>query len=75
LEEPSAEPTSADEMQALIKKLEQQMREAAKRFEFEKAAGLRDRVKALREKEVGLAEVRSQEPEVRSQEPGTVPSA
>jgi excinuclease UvrABC nuclease subunit len=30
------------------------MREAAKEFEFEKAAKLRDRVKALREKEAGF---------------------
>jgi excinuclease ABC subunit B len=60
LEESAAEPTSIDEMQALIKNLEAQMREAAKQFEFEKAAGLRDRVKALREKEVGLtAEMKS----------------
>ena len=46
------------------------MREAAKQFEFEKAAELRDRVKALREKEVGLtAEVASQESGVRSRKP------
>ena len=70
LEESAAEPTSIDEMQALIKNLEAQMRQAAKRFEFEKAAGLRDRVKALREKEVGLtAEVASQESGVRSRKP------
>ena len=30
------------------------MREGAKKIEFEKAAQLRDRVKALKEKEVGL---------------------
>jgi len=49
------EPVTADELQALIRNLEGQMRDAARRFEFEKAAELRDRVKALREKEVGLA--------------------
>jgi excinuclease ABC subunit B len=32
-------------------KLENEMREAAKRFEFEQAAKLRDRVKELRSKE------------------------
>ena len=32
----------------LLQTLENQMREAAKKFEFEKAATLRDRVKALR---------------------------
>ena len=51
----AAEPATPDELQALIRNLEGQMREAARRFEFEKAAELRDRVKALREKEVGLA--------------------
>jgi len=34
-----------------ISKLETDMREAAKRFEFEKAARLRDSIKELREKE------------------------
>ena len=32
-----------------IAELEESMREAARKFEFEKAAQLRDRVKALRE--------------------------
>jgi excinuclease ABC subunit B len=55
LEEPSAEPTTPDELQALVANLEKQMREAAKRFEFEKAAELRDRVKALKARDAGLA--------------------
>jgi len=42
---------SQDELDAYIKKLESDMREAAKRFEFEKAARLRDTVKELRTKE------------------------
>jgi excinuclease ABC subunit B len=50
-----AEPTTPDQLQALITNLEAQMKEAARKFEFEKAAVLRDRVKALREKEVGVA--------------------
>ncbi len=50
-----AEPESADQLAELIGKIEKQMREAAKQFEFEKAAQLRDRIKTLREKEVGLA--------------------
>jgi len=50
-----AEPESPDQLAELITNLEKQMREAAKQFEFEKAAQLRDRIKALREKEVGLA--------------------
>jgi excinuclease ABC subunit B len=47
-----AEPTTPDQLQAMIGNLETQMKEAAKRFEFEKAASFRDRVKALREKSV-----------------------
>ena len=42
---------SQDELDAYIVKLESDMREAAKRFEFEKAAKLRDTVKELRTKE------------------------
>ena len=42
---------SQDELDAYIKKLESDMREAAKRFEFEKAARLRDTLKELRTKE------------------------
>ena len=42
---------SQDELEAYIKKLESDMREAAKRFEFEKAAKLRDTIKDLRTKE------------------------
>ena len=43
---------SGDELVELIKTLETRMREAAKQFEFEKAAQLRDRIKGLREKAV-----------------------
>jgi excinuclease ABC subunit B len=42
---------SQDELDAYIARLESDMREAAKKFEFEKAAKLRDRVKELRTKE------------------------
>ncbi|HUI41993.1 MAG TPA: excinuclease ABC subunit UvrB [Terriglobia bacterium] len=56
LEEPSAEPASPDELRALIANLETQMRAAAARFEFERAAELRDRVKALKEKSVVSAQ-------------------
>jgi excinuclease ABC subunit B len=41
---------TGDQLEELIKTLEDRMREAAKRFEFEKAAQLRDRIKGLREK-------------------------
>jgi len=42
---------SQAELDAHISKLETQMREAAKKFEFEKAAKLRDSIKELRDKE------------------------
>jgi excinuclease ABC subunit B len=43
--------TSQEELDAYIAKLENEMREAAKRFEFEKAAKLRDTIRNLRTKE------------------------
>jgi excinuclease ABC subunit B len=48
IEEAEELPVSAEDRFKLIEKLEEQMRESAKRFEFEKAAHLRDRVKALK---------------------------
>ena len=42
---------SPDQLGQLIAGLEKRMREAAKQFEFEKAAQVRDRIKALKEKE------------------------
>src|SRR5215210_8051962 len=53
-------PTEVDEIEdyspakieATIERLELEMRGAAKRFEFEKAAELRDRIKVLREREL-----------------------
>jgi excinuclease ABC subunit B len=41
-----------DELDAYIARLENEMRESAKRFEFEKAAQLRDTIKELRTKEI-----------------------
>jgi excinuclease ABC subunit B len=43
--------TSQEQLDAHITKLETDMREAAKKFEFERAARIRDTVKELREKE------------------------
>jgi excinuclease ABC subunit B len=42
---------SQEELDAYVVKLESDMREAARRFEFEKAAKLRDTIKELRTKE------------------------
>ena len=46
---------SPDQIAATIARLEFEMREHAKRFEFEKAAELRDRIKYLRERELVVA--------------------
>ena len=43
-----------ENLEATITRLEVEMRAAAKRFEFEKAAELRDRIKVLRERELQL---------------------
>jgi excinuclease ABC subunit B len=43
--------TTQEELDAYIARLETEMREAAKKFEFEKAAKLRDSIKELRDKE------------------------
>ena len=45
---------SPENLEATIARLELEMRGAAKRFEFEKAAELRDRIKVLRERELQL---------------------
>jgi len=42
---------SQADLDAHIARLETEMREAAKKFEFEKAARLRDAIKELRDKE------------------------
>jgi excinuclease ABC subunit B len=46
--------SSAADLEEQILQLQKDMREAAKKFEFEKAARLRDRIKALKEREMKL---------------------
>jgi excinuclease ABC subunit B len=41
------------QLHAAIEQMEGQMREAAKKFEFERAAGLRDRIRGLKQRDVG----------------------
>ena len=43
---------TGDQLAEMLKQLEIQMREAAKKFEFEKAALLRDRIRSLRQKDL-----------------------
>jgi len=47
------EAVTGDQLRDLIQNLETQMREAAKQFEFEKAAQLRDRIKELKVRAAG----------------------
>jgi excinuclease ABC subunit B len=46
-----AEIQNDEQLQAALVQLETQMREAAKKFEFERAASLRDRIRALRQRD------------------------
>jgi excinuclease ABC subunit B len=52
-DDPALEDIATEEqLLALIARLETQMRDAAKKFEFERAAKLRDRVRSLRQREL-----------------------
>ncbi len=46
---------SPEKLQETIAQLEQEMREAARKYEFERAAELRDKIKYLRERELEVA--------------------
>jgi excinuclease ABC subunit B len=52
LEIPDQELATREQVDAAIAELEKQMKDAAKQFEFEKAAALRDRIRALKTKEI-----------------------
>ena len=45
--------TTKEQLAQVIAQLEAQMREAAKKFEFERAAQLRDRIRALKQRDLG----------------------
>ena len=51
-----AVPLTAEDTAALVQRLEKKMREAARELEFERAAALRDRIRALRERLIALPE-------------------
>jgi excinuclease ABC subunit B len=53
-ESPAERFRTVEDIDKEIRVLEKQMREAAKALEFEKAAGIRDRIKKLRDREFGL---------------------
>ncbi len=44
--------TNEEQLRQAVAQLETQMREAAKKFEFERAAGLRDRIRALKQRDL-----------------------
>ncbi|MBI3696629.1 MAG: excinuclease ABC subunit UvrB [Acidobacteria bacterium] len=50
--EPEVESLSAEQLDQYVTELEEKMREAARKFEFEKAAQLRDRIKMLKNREI-----------------------
>ncbi len=54
LEEEERTEIPPEQMGRYIGELEEKMREAARKFEFEKAAQLRDRIKALKAKSVAV---------------------
>ncbi|HEX5424112.1 MAG TPA: excinuclease ABC subunit UvrB [Candidatus Acidoferrales bacterium] len=54
LEEVSGEISNEEQLAKTIAQLEAQMREAAKKFEFERAAALRDRIRDLKQRDLGL---------------------
>src|SRR5450755_1156461 len=51
---PIGDITNEAELQEAIVQLEAQMREAAKKFEFERAAALRDHIRALKQRDLGV---------------------
>jgi excinuclease ABC subunit B len=52
LDAAAAQVKSQEQLAQLLQQLESQMREAAKKFEFEKAAQLRDRIRTLKQRDV-----------------------
>jgi len=57
--EPEEEFRTHAELEAFISRLTDQMKDAARNLEFEKAANLRDRIKTLRTRELGFTNARS----------------
>jgi excinuclease ABC subunit B len=54
---------TGDQLAEMLRQLELQMREAAKKFEFEKAAQLRDRIRSLKQKDLaGLINIEQAAP-------------
>ena len=58
---PVGEITNEEQLRSAITQLEAQMRGAAKNFEFERAATLRDRIRALKQRDLGVIAATSTE--------------
>jgi excinuclease ABC subunit B len=54
LDEPAGDISTEEQLAKTIAQLETQMREAAKKFEFERAAALRDRIRDLKQRDLGF---------------------
>ncbi len=61
---PIGEIANEDQLQQAIVQLETQMREAAKKFEFERAAALRDKIRALKQRDLAALFAAPDEPAV-----------
>ena len=65
--------TTEEQLVQAIKQLETQMREAAKNFEFERAAALRDRIRALKQRDLGVI-ASTEAPQVAAPAPAQPPT-
>ena len=79
-EVPIGDITNEHELKQAIVQLEAQMREAAKNFEFERAATLRDRIRSLKQRDLGVIAGTELPPSTQpspdaAQEPGQTSSA
>ncbi|HXW55424.1 MAG TPA: excinuclease ABC subunit UvrB [Candidatus Cybelea sp.] len=54
VDEAAGDISSEEQLEKTITQLEAQMREAAKKFEFERAAALRDRIRTLKQRDLGF---------------------
>jgi excinuclease UvrABC helicase subunit UvrB len=70
-----ADITSETKLGEVLAQLEVQMREAAKKFEFERAAALRDRIRTLKQRDLAGFFSAAVEAEVAEPVPGAKPAA
>jgi excinuclease ABC subunit B len=66
IEGEDGEPIKKEDLPRMIAELKEEMLEAAKALDFEKAAAVRDRIRALEEGHLGIRHARATEPKMRS---------